>query len=757
MLKEIELNGFKSFGKKTRFEFTTPVIGIVGPNGSGKSNVVEAIRFVLGEQSMKSLRGKSGSDLVFKGSKTLPKQNRASATIVFDNKKKLFKLDALAKDGQQVDFDEVSISREVFADGGNTYRLNGNEVRLKDIVEMLASINIGSSGHHIISQGEADRILNASSKDRRAMVEDALGLRVYQYRLKESDRKLDKTKVNIKEVELLRREIAPHINFLKKQVEKVEKAHELRNDLLIESKIYLKQEEIDIDTEKNKIHSEETHLATRLSQITDELHALPTTTEYETKTQKFDLERIEESRSRLRIAHETISRKLGRIEGMIELEEERPHLTLEKNNTSSGKSILFEDVRKFGGEAVALIERALKTEDRQSITDILTRLKDAFSQFLIHHETVLHVEHSNVDEIKENNTEKIEQLKKDRDVILTELENLKKEDSKLESEYQVRRAEIEKFLESNRASEQNRFHLEMRRSECIRESQVIALKKESLAAREQSFAEAIREALALVGEEVKRYREEASEEVKKERSQEERRRMIERLKIRLEDAGVGNGSDIMKEYTETLERDQFLVKELADLGESMRSLQELINELKEKLDVLFKEGVEKINVQFQEFFRLMFGGGGAFLSIVVEHKKKRGEEEEEIPMGDEELQFERGIEINVNFHHKKVKDLHMLSGGERSLTSIALLFAISQVNPPPFLVLDETDAALDEANSRRYGDMVESLSKHSQLVLVTHNRETMSRAQVLYGVTVGADGASKTLSIKFAEAEAYAK
>jgi len=106
---------------------------------------------------------------------------------------------------------------------------------------------------------------------------------------------------------------------------------------------------------------------------------------------------------------------------------------------------------------------------------------------------------------------------------------------------------------------------------------------------------------------------------------------------------------------------------------------------------------------------------------------------------------------------KKVKELTMLSGGERSLTSIALLFAISQVNPPPFLVLDETDAALDEANSRRYGDMIETLAKYSQLVVVTHNRETMSRANVLYGVTLGADGASKLLSIKFDDAAAYAK
>ena len=148
----------------------------------------------------------------------------------------------------------------------------------------------------------------------------------------------------------------------------------------------------------------------------------------------------------------------------------------------------------------------------------------------------------------------------------------------------------------------------------------------------------------------------------------------------------------------------------------------------------------------------MFGGGGAFLSIIVEHRRKDDEDR-----GDDELPFEHGLEINIALPHKKVKDLNMLSGGERSLVSIALLFAMSQVNPPPFLVLDETDAALDEANSRKYGDMLTLLSKHSKLIVVTHNRETMSRAQVLYGVTMGLDGASKLLSIKFDEAVQIAK
>ena len=194
---------------------------------------------------------------------------------------------------------------------------------------------------------------------------------------------------------------------------------------------------------------------------------------------------------------------------------------------------------------------------------------------------------------------------------------------------------------------------------------------------------------------------------------------------------------------------------MEDLEISIESLRKLMADLKEKIDVEFKEGIKKINIEFDKFFSLMFDGGTGHLSVVIENKKKKGEEESEEE--EEETIPEQGIEINVSLPHKKVKELNALSGGERSLTSIALLFAMSQVNPPPFLVLDETDAALDEANSRKYGDMLEKLSKHSQLVVVTHNRETMSRADILYGVTIGSDGASKLLSVKLDEAAAIAK
>ena len=172
MLKRLELTGFKSFAKKSVLELQGQITSIVGPNGSGKSNIVESIRFVLGEQSMKSLRGSSGADFIFQGSKTLSKQNRASVSVYFDNAKRTFKIDSLGKE-INLDFDEIYITREVYRDGANRYLINAAETRLKDIVEMLASVNISSSGHHIISQGEADRILNASPKERREMTRSA--------------------------------------------------------------------------------------------------------------------------------------------------------------------------------------------------------------------------------------------------------------------------------------------------------------------------------------------------------------------------------------------------------------------------------------------------------------------------------------------------------------------------------------------------------------------------------------------------------
>ena len=234
LLKRLEISGFKSFAKPTILEFPTKIVAIVGPNGSGKSNIADAIRWVLGEQSMKHLRGKKGEDLIFggggegAGGQRLARLAKASVTLIFDNpptgeagKNKIF----------PVEFNEVALSRKVYRDGVNDYVLNDSQVRLKDIIELLSKVGLGASQHHIIAQGDADRILYASSKERKSMVEEALGLKIFELKKNEAQRKLDATDGNIKQVESLRRELAPHLKYLASQAEKMKNAALLKTNL----------------------------------------------------------------------------------------------------------------------------------------------------------------------------------------------------------------------------------------------------------------------------------------------------------------------------------------------------------------------------------------------------------------------------------------------------------------------------------------------------------------------------------------------
>ncbi|MCX6754397.1 MAG: AAA family ATPase [Candidatus Nomurabacteria bacterium] len=754
-LKSIELTGFKSFGKKSVVSFTTPITSIVGPNGSGKSNIVEAIRFVLGEQSMKSLRGKGGIDLIFKGSKGLSSSNRAQVLMTFDNTNKIFSFTNSGL-GVSLDYDEIVIGREVYADGANKYSINHTEVRLKDIVDLLASVNIGSSGHHIISQGEADRVLNASNKERRGMIEDALGLKVYQFRIKESTRKLDKTLLNIKEVGALRREIAPHLAFLKKQVQVVERAREMREELRNLYKTYLSNEGTYINKEKNRLSEVRSLLTEKGASLDLRIEELKKQNS-ENQVQNIYSKKIEENENKISVIRSTkneLLRKQGRIEGIIEGIERQYSRVKEVKNKVIGES----EWRIFIADISGMIDDAIKVENLESIVNTLNNIKSRLSGFF-----------DNKDSNEEENLSlddnvEYKEVLKTKDKIVKEIEKIQIEEREILNIISGFKQKEQENQASYRDGERVLYGLLHEKNEVTSSAHSLSFEEEKLSMIKNAFEMELAEAGVLIGREIISFAQMESTLDIVRSSQEELRRKIERIKIKIEDAGSGGGGDIIKEYEETTERDAFLAKEIEDLNKSIKDCNILIQELKEKLDAEFKGGVEKINKQFQEFFALMFGGGGAFLSITMEHKKPKKNDEsvaegEEIDTDEDEneIGFERGIEININLPHKKVKDLHMLSGGERSLTSIALLFAISQVNPPPFLVLDETDAALDEANSRKYGNMLENLSKYSQLIVVTHNRETMSRAQVLYGVTMSSEGASKLLSIHMEDATAYAK
>ena len=708
-LKRLELLGFKSFAKKTELIFNVPITSIVGPNGSGKSNVAEAFRWVLGEQSMKSLRGKRGEDLIFNGSSGAPRQNHAYVTLVFDNLDKKF----------NVDFDEVAISRHVFRDGTNQYFINGSQARLKDIVELLSVVSLGVSSHHIISQGEADRILNANIYERREMVEDALGLRIYQHKKDESERRLWKTTENIKQVESLRRELAPHLKFLKKQLEQVEKAEEMRRELFNLYVEYLWREDLYLKNYRSELGKESSGPGDKLKIVETEIIRLSGLLDSSSSEDSEKFKRLQEIESQLqavRQRRDELSRQIGRLEGMIEITPVRP---VDKNCPYCGQALPVKAESELDSAFVVRLE-----EDRKK-----------------HQEEKL---------LAEEDLRVLQDKEKELTLLHSGIKN-----------------EIDKHKDSLTDSFRELYELRAHKSELISVLSAIKAKEEKFNYEEGAFKMELTEAAILVGrrliDEYKNFVWSGTDPLSQSRSlQEDLRRRIEKIKIRLEDMG-GSGQEVMKEFQETEERDKFLAGEIDDLIMSAESLRLVMKELSDKIDTEFKEGINKINNQFQEFFSLMFGGGSASLILVVPPKRQEDLLESGLEHNDgdrsDDLKEKKqdGIDISVSLPQKRVKGLQMLSGGERALTSIALLFAVSQVNPPPFLILDETDAALDESNSRKYGNMIENLSRYSQLIVVTHNRETMSRANVLYGITMGSDGVSKLISIKFDDAVAVAK
>jgi chromosome segregation protein len=218
-------------------------------------------------------------------------------------------------------------------------------------------------------------------------------------------------------------------------------------------------------------------------------------------------------------------------------------------------------------------------------------------------------------------------------------------------------------------------------------------------------------------------------------------RGIERLKLRIEDAGLSNGDELKKEYETLRGRDEYLAQEQKDVLDSESKLTALIKELEQHIKLQFTEGIKTVSTGFNEMFGEIFKGGKSAIELFTQT--------------DEEGNVESGIDIKVSLPEKRIRDLSALSGGEKALTSIALSFAMSQISPPPFMVLDETDAALDESNAKKYGILLTRLAKNSKLLVITHNRETMSHCDMLYGVTIGSDGASKLLSISFGQAETY--
>ncbi len=739
MLKRVEIIGFKSFAKKTILDFSASVTSIVGPNGSGKSNVAEAFRFALGEQSMKSMRGKRSEDLIFSGSQTAPRTNRAAVAIVFDNTSRVFTLD----------FDEVRVERAVLRDGTSEYTINDSRVRLRDIHELLSNANIGESGHHIISQGEADRILLADARKRREMLEDALGLASYEFKKSEAQRKLTRTRENMTQVEAMRRELTPRVHFLQKQVEKLERATATRDELCAVGAEYFAIEDAYLAEETEVTMKARASAKEKFTAFSLELDAVSALTDGDDEADRrtIAMRATEEVLERATVAHNVLTREIGRTEGALEA-------LRASNNTHADNSyvqIPREDIATLFEEVQTQV-RGVSENDAQklraALSSIHATVRSFFERFGSKKEAFLTGEQQKLHALEHER-----EVQKQKESVLC--------DAVEKARNAVARARQMSAAYQEAGREGQRHTIELAQNKVYAQTAVARedARLSSLAQRSERCERKKAELLALVGSPVVSYMQRTEVSQKEYAEQDKRSTTIDRLTIRLEELG-GTGEDIRKEYKEVFERESFLARELADLSHSADVLRTLIDDIDEEVAKSFAQGLERVNESFSAFFSLMFNGGSARLVFEEDGALDEDDDDEYLPennVRDTDARRKLGIDVVVHIQKKKVQSLLQLSGGERALASIALIFAMSQVNPPPFLILDETDAALDEANSRRYGDMIENLSKKSQLIVITHNRETMSRAGMLYGVTMRDDGISRLLSVKFDEATVTAK
>ncbi|MFC1663169.1 chromosome segregation SMC family protein [Patescibacteria group bacterium] len=879
-LEKLEITGFKSFANKTTLEFNPGLTSIVGPNGSGKSNVADAVRWVLGEQSMKSLRGKKSQDVIFAGTDKKTRLGMAETSLYLNNEDR----------AAPIDYTQLVITRRVYRDGHGEYFINKNPARLQDILLLLAQANFGQKTYSVIGQGMVDSVLSSSPAERKTLFEDAAGVRQYQMKKEEAVLKLQHTKDNLVQARALMQEIEPRLRSLTRQVRRLERREEIENKLYDTQKQFYSRHWSDIDEHFQALEGE-----------VDEFNNQKQNTENELKVIQVELEKIEkekttneafqqlqreynlileeknkfieeqaELKSRLEIGarqegaadlvwlnkqqdettrkikdlkdeQAVIEQVIVRLTDQLKAKEVQQNKIIEefegfeqkiidiRQQLKDQQIIKTEDIRyeidKLEAIQTSLV-RLLETDQteqtigklKREVDNLKGRLSD-FRQRIETSQTVadpkdyleLQSQLAELFKTKDNLVNEVATIRVQVEVktdvekrLAEQINNLEAE--KLKITNQIKQADnapkskeeaYQQFLKANEDLRKRLGDIDGRLSTVRKKisefSDVEQQKKEVLFAQQKKFRDTQRRLNDIVNKLNERRVELARTETRKEDLEKEMRENlpaeqlekifamaqkkswdrnlhpddlsteVQRLKHQLELIG-GIEEGTADEYHQTDERYKFLSKQSTDLDESIKNLEQAIIDLEETIKKRFDVAFERINKEFQRFFKTLFGGGQARLSLIKEvpllepkinddDAEEDKEDEVELKKSTKQEKVITGIDIYASPPGKRLKGISMLSGGERALTSIALICAIIYNNPSPFVVLDEVDAALDEANSRRFVAILEKLVNRTQFITITHNRATMERSNILYGVTMGADGVSKLLSMKLEDAE----
>ena len=695
-LKRIILKNFKSFSGKTVLDFPCLFTAIVGPNGSGKSNIVDAIRWAFGEQSFKNLRAEKGRDLIFSGKNKDSSAGFAEVELVFDNSKKIF----------PVEVSELSILRRIDKEDNNSYFLNRQPCRLKDIVEISAAAKLGLKGLSIINQGSVGDILKVSAQERRMMLEESLGLKNLEIKKENAKRKLQNTLINLDKAQALQQEILPHLRSLKRQVNRWEKREKIKQELSeIEKKYFVNI--------YHQILQEDTH-------------------------SHIDVNKIKKSIENLENEIKDKEKEMGLSNNKVDksLETQIKDTTQQIINLQNQKSI---QLRVLGRKEVSSEFNITSEVFKKEVFSVKEKLQSLLN-------------FSNLDKIKEEIKKIVQDISalfnSKREEKGEDIKEIQKKLEKIEEELKQKNKELNNLQEQlNQRSLvfKNRFQeIEFKREEkekLYRELQREEILNEKFRLRLEDFKRRLQETGFQFQEIETFYQNEKDAQLILPEELSVLENKIWRIRKELAEMG-SEDENIISEYKDVASRYDFFTQQTEDLKKGVGDLNILIKELNDQIEERFGKAIDGINKEFNNYFQLIFKGGSAKLIQIKQ------EVNDNIVLG---------IDIKINIPKTRLKSIDMLSGGEKTLIAVSLLFALVHQSHSPLIVVDEIDAALDEENSRRFSEILKALTKNTQFIIITHNRMTMNAVQIIYGVTLSKDDSSQLLSLKLEEAEALAE
>ena len=808
-LNSIKLSGFKSFVDPTSVTFPSSMSCIVGPNGCGKSNVIDAVRWVLGESSAKNLRSDSMTDVVFNGSSSRKPVSKASVELFFDNKEGRI-------GGEFSSYSEISVRRSLELDGQSNYYLNGTSCRKKDITDVFLGTGLGPRSYAIIEQGMISQLVSAKPEEMRGYIEEVAGISRYLERKKETESRIKRTKENLSRLEDLREEISRLLFKLQRQAKAAEKYHELRKDetkaqlMLLGSKwrdvssvLVAKEKEVkdqelkveEINSQKNtsdseiiKLRAKQIELQTALDKVQQEFYSFGadiSRTEQEISLKKDRVNEIAEKISTNKIQIDTRNREIEKLSenkssAQLEISTIENELKSLKENTdgpdtaeaekieglwlifiTETKDILNNIVNSIGSIKSKLSNNDSVDDDLREIESLQNDLKKLETEpnkltkltqdFLINASEGAKQQRINLIEKTDKYAElqaKLASMNSEDSHISTKLQDLTQENRDLEEESKELTQPINEIQEKLDQLLSDRLKVEenlLESRKAIEECNASIHKIEREKIEKEQAAITLRELLENL-----RLERQASkiEQNNIEKQVEELEGDLSKIKNELVD------DKSVESYSADLEAIELKISRLGAINLAAMEEYDQESKRKELLDEQHNElmqaleTLERAITKIDKETRTTFKDTFDKLNQSLSQSFPKlfgGGHAELVMLGDDLLTC--GIGISARPPGKKNASVSQLSGGEKALTAIATVFAFFELNPAPFCLLDEVDAPLDDLNTMRFIDLVDEMSQRVQFVYITHNKISMEKSKHLMGVTMQEPGVSRMVAV----------